>query len=81
MPRLVAFYMQRRLHFGDWSSDRIKREDVNEGCRNIKEGKAVRSVVDITVCPTAAVLWLRRQSQSAHHSPLPGRFGLMRYPC
>ena len=46
MPRLVELYMQGRLHLDDLISDRIKLEEINDGFRNMKEGKVVRSVID-----------------------------------
>ena len=46
MPRLVELYMQGRLHLDDLISDRIELEEINEGFRNMKEGKVVRSVID-----------------------------------
>jgi len=49
MPRLIELYMQGRLHLDDWISDRIKLEDINQGFKNMKEGKVVRSVIDFGV--------------------------------
>lgn len=46
MPRLIDFYMQRRLHLDDWISDRIKLAEINEGFANMKAGKVVRSVIE-----------------------------------
>ena len=46
MPRLIDFYMQRRLHLDDWISDRIKLSEINEGFANMKAGKVVRSVIE-----------------------------------
>jgi S-(hydroxymethyl)glutathione dehydrogenase / alcohol dehydrogenase len=46
MPRLVDFYMQRKLHLDDWISDRIALGMINEGFVNMKAGKVVRSVID-----------------------------------
>ena len=45
MPRLVDFYMQRKLHLDDWISDRIELGMINEGFANMKAGKVVRSVI------------------------------------
>jgi len=45
MPRLVDFYMQRKLHLDDWISDRIELGAINEGFANMKAGKVVRSVI------------------------------------
>ena len=45
MPRLVDFYMQRKLHLDDWISDRIGLSMINEGFANMKAGKVVRSVI------------------------------------
>jgi len=46
MPRLIEFYMQRKLHLDDWISDRIKLSQINEGFANMKAGKVVRSVIE-----------------------------------
>jgi S-(hydroxymethyl)glutathione dehydrogenase / alcohol dehydrogenase len=48
MPRLVDFYMQRKLHLDDWISERIALGMINEGFANMKAGKVVRSVIDFT---------------------------------
>jgi S-(hydroxymethyl)glutathione dehydrogenase / alcohol dehydrogenase len=45
MPRLVDFYLQRKLHLDDWISDRIKLSEINGGFANMKAGKVVRSVI------------------------------------
>ena len=45
MPRLVDFYMQRKLHLDDWISDRIELDQINDGFANMKAGKVVRSVI------------------------------------
>ena len=46
MPRLIDFYLQRKLHLDDWISDRITLAEINEGFANMKAGKVVRSVID-----------------------------------
>ncbi len=46
MPRLIDFYLQRKLHLDDWISDRIKLPQINEGFANMKAGKVVRSVIE-----------------------------------
>jgi S-(hydroxymethyl)glutathione dehydrogenase/alcohol dehydrogenase len=48
MPRLIDFYMQRKLHLDDWISDRIPLAAINEGFANMKAGKVVRSVIRFT---------------------------------
>jgi S-(hydroxymethyl)glutathione dehydrogenase / alcohol dehydrogenase len=45
MPRLIDFYLQRKLHLDDWISDRIPLSQINEGFANMKAGKVVRSVI------------------------------------
>jgi S-(hydroxymethyl)glutathione dehydrogenase/alcohol dehydrogenase len=45
MPRLIDFYLQRKLHLDDWISDRIPLSEINEGFANMKAGKVVRSVI------------------------------------
>jgi S-(hydroxymethyl)glutathione dehydrogenase / alcohol dehydrogenase len=45
MPRLIEFYLQRKLHLDDWISDRIALSEINEGFANMKAGKVVRSVI------------------------------------
>ncbi|HEU0159586.1 MAG TPA: Zn-dependent alcohol dehydrogenase [Hyphomicrobiaceae bacterium] len=45
MPRLIDFYLQRKLHLDDWISDRIALSQINEGFANMKAGKVVRSVI------------------------------------
>jgi len=46
MPRLIDFYLKRKLHLDDWISDRIKLPQINEGFANMKAGKVVRSVIE-----------------------------------
>ncbi len=46
MPRLIDFYLQRKLHLDDWISDRIKLSEINQGFANMKAGKVVRSVIE-----------------------------------
>ena len=46
MPRLIEFYRQGKLHLDDWISDRIALKDINQGFKNMKDGKVVRSVID-----------------------------------
>src|SRR5215510_3694434 len=46
MPRLIDFYLQRKLHLDDWISDRIPLAAINEGFANMKAGKVVRSVIE-----------------------------------
>jgi S-(hydroxymethyl)glutathione dehydrogenase/alcohol dehydrogenase len=46
MPRLIEFYKQGKLQLDDWISDRIPLADINQGFKNMKEGKVVRSVID-----------------------------------
>lgn len=46
MPRLIEFYMQRKLHLDDWISDRIKLAEINDGFEKMKAGKVVRSVIE-----------------------------------
>jgi S-(hydroxymethyl)glutathione dehydrogenase / alcohol dehydrogenase len=45
MPRLIDFYLQRKLHLDDWISDRIPLAEINQGFANMKAGKVVRSVI------------------------------------
>jgi len=45
MPRLIDFYLQRKLHLDDWISDRIPLAAINEGFANMKAAKVVRSVI------------------------------------
>lgn len=45
MPRLIDLYMQRRLHLDDWVSARISLDEINDGFKNMKEGKVLRSVI------------------------------------
>ena len=49
MPRLIDLYLQRRLHLDDWISDTIKLEEINEGFTAMKEGRAVRSLIDFGI--------------------------------
>jgi S-(hydroxymethyl)glutathione dehydrogenase / alcohol dehydrogenase len=46
MPRLIEFYMQRKLHLDDWISDTIPLSAINQGFKNMKDGKVVRTVID-----------------------------------
>ncbi len=49
MPRLIDLYLQGRLHLDDWISDTIKLEEINDGFKAMKEGRAVRSLIDFGV--------------------------------
>ena len=49
MPRLIELYMQGRLHLDDWISDKIKLEEINDGFKAMKEGRAVRSLIDFGI--------------------------------
>ena len=49
MPRLIDLYLQRRLHLDDWISNTIKLEEINEGFTAMKEGRAVRSLIDFGI--------------------------------
>ncbi len=49
MPRLIELYLQGRLHLDDWISDKIKLEDINDGFTAMKEGRAIRSLIDFGV--------------------------------
>ena len=49
MPRLIELYLQGRLHLDDWISDKIKLEEINDGFKAMKEGRAVRSLIDFGV--------------------------------
>ena len=46
MPHLIELYLQGRLHLDDWISDTIKLDEINEGFTAMKEGRAVRSLID-----------------------------------
>ena len=46
MPRLIDFYKRGKLHLDDWISDRIALKEINQGYKNMKDGKVVRSVID-----------------------------------
>ena len=49
MPRLIALYQQGRLHLDDWISNKIKIEDINDGFTAMKEGKAIRTLIDFRI--------------------------------
>jgi len=49
MPRLIELYQQGRLHLDDWISNKIKIEEINEGFTAMKEGKAIRTLIDFGV--------------------------------
>lgn len=49
MPRLIDLYLQGRLHLDDWISDKIKLAEINDGFKAMKEGRAVRSLIDFGV--------------------------------
>ena len=49
MPRLIELYQQGRLHLDDWISNKINIEEINEGVTAMKEGKAIRTVIDFGV--------------------------------
>ena len=49
MPRLIDLYLQGRLHLDDWISDTIKLDEINDGFKAMKEGRAVRSVIDFGI--------------------------------
>jgi len=46
MPRLIEFYKQGRLHLDDWISNKIPLAEINEGFQAMKEGRAVRTLID-----------------------------------
>jgi len=49
MPRLIELYQQGRLHLDDWISNKIKIEDINDGFTAMKEGKAIRTLIDFRI--------------------------------
>ena len=49
MPRLIDLYLQGRLHLDDWISDTIKLDEINDGFKAMKEGRAVRSLIDFGI--------------------------------
>jgi S-(hydroxymethyl)glutathione dehydrogenase/alcohol dehydrogenase len=49
MPHLIELYRQGRLHLDDWISDTIKLEEINDGFKAMKEGRAMRSVIDFGI--------------------------------
>jgi len=49
MPRLIDLYLKGRLHLDDWISDKIKLEEINEGFTAMKEGRAIRSLIDFGI--------------------------------
>ncbi len=49
MPRLIELYLQGRLHLDDWISDKIKLDEINDGFKAMKEGRAIRSLIDFGV--------------------------------
>jgi len=49
MPRLIELYQQGRLHLDDWISNKINIEEINEGFTAMKEGKAIRTLIDFGV--------------------------------
>ena len=51
MPRLIDLYQQGRLHLDDWISDKIQLSEINEGFTAMKEGRAVRSLIDFGIAP------------------------------
>ena len=49
MPRLIELYLKGRLHLEDWISDKIKLSEINDGFKAMKEGRAVRSLIDFGI--------------------------------
>ena len=49
MPRLIELYLQGRLHLDDWISDKIRLDEINDGFKAMKEGRAIRSLIDFGV--------------------------------
>ena len=49
MPRLIELYLQGRLHLDDWISDKIDLDQINDGFKAMKEGRAIRSLIDFGV--------------------------------
>ena len=49
MPRLIELYLQGRLHLDDWISDKIDLDQINDGFKAMKEGRAIRSLIDFRV--------------------------------
>ncbi|MEZ5852062.1 MAG: Zn-dependent alcohol dehydrogenase [Hyphomicrobiaceae bacterium] len=46
MPRLMDFYRRGKLHLDDFVSAHIDLKDINEGFKNMKAGKVIRSIID-----------------------------------
>ncbi len=49
MPRLIELYLQGRLHLDDWISDKIELDQINDGFKAMKEGRAIRSLIDFGI--------------------------------
>jgi S-(hydroxymethyl)glutathione dehydrogenase/alcohol dehydrogenase len=46
MPRLMDFYRRGKLHLDDFVSAHIELKEINEGFKNMKAGKVIRSLID-----------------------------------
>ena len=45
MPRLIQFYQQGRLHLDELISGRLKLEQINDGYKDMLEGRNIRGVI------------------------------------
>jgi S-(hydroxymethyl)glutathione dehydrogenase/alcohol dehydrogenase len=45
VPRIVDWYMDRKIAIDDLITHRLKLEDINEGFALMKRGESIRSVV------------------------------------
>ena len=45
MPKIVDWYMERKINIDDLITHRLKLEDINQGFELMRAGKSIRSVV------------------------------------
>jgi S-(hydroxymethyl)glutathione dehydrogenase/alcohol dehydrogenase len=45
VPKIVDWYMERKINIDDLITHRLKLEDINQGFELMREGKSIRSVV------------------------------------
>ena len=45
VPRIVDWYMERKINIDDLITHRLKLEDINTGFELMKKGESIRSVV------------------------------------
>ena len=45
MPKIVDWYMEKKINIDDLITHKLKLDDINQGFELMREGKSIRSVV------------------------------------